>query len=121
MKEIKNDIAELRRKVDLTGGTQHLAYGFNVSSDKSIPASTSALSQMRSSAPHPPVSSSASTQPPAKVSFSPTSSSPHTMDDNFVDFSLCSPQEYFAHESRLYQRVCYHSKIRLGNGKAIAV
>jgi hypothetical protein len=42
-------------------------------------------------------------------------------DDIFKDFSHVSPQEYFVHETRLYQRVNYHAKIRLGYGKAISV
>src|SRR6266496_112617 len=46
---------------------------------------------------------------------------PPYIDDIFKDFSLTSPQEYFAHESRLYQRINYQAKIRLGYGKAISV
>jgi hypothetical protein len=42
-------------------------------------------------------------------------------DDIFRDFSHTSPQEYFVHETRLYQRINFHAKVRLGYGKAIAV
>src|SRR5208282_2423934 len=41
--------------------------------------------------------------------------------DIYTDFSLTSPQEYFAHETRLYQRINFQAKIRLGYGKAISV
>lgn len=43
------------------------------------------------------------------------------MDDVFRDFSLSPPQEYLAHEARLYQRINFQAKVRLGYGKAIAV
>lgn len=46
---------------------------------------------------------------------------PPYMDDIFRDFSLCSPQEFFVHETRLYQRINFQAKIRLGYGKAISV
>jgi hypothetical protein len=46
---------------------------------------------------------------------------PPYVDDTFKDFSQLSAQEYYAHESRLYQRVNFHAKIRLGYGKAVAV
>ena len=46
---------------------------------------------------------------------------PPYIDDIYKDFSLTSPQEYFAHETRLYQRINYQAKIRLGYGKAISV
>ena len=42
-------------------------------------------------------------------------------DDIFKDFSLYPQQEYLVFESRLYQRINYHAKIRLGYAKAIAV
>jgi len=42
-------------------------------------------------------------------------------DESLKDFSLCAPQEYFMHETGLYQRINFHAKIRLGYGKAIAV
>jgi len=37
------------------------------------------------------------------------------------DFSSCTPEEYFMHETGLYQRIDFHARIRLGYGKAIAV
>jgi len=46
---------------------------------------------------------------------------PPYADETFKDFSQCSPQEYFHHETRLYQRINFHAKIRLGYGKAISV
>jgi hypothetical protein len=46
---------------------------------------------------------------------------PPYQDDIFKDFSQCNQQEYFLHEARLYQRINFHSKIRLGYGKAISV
>ena len=46
---------------------------------------------------------------------------PPYIDDIYKDFSLTSPQEYFVHETRLYQRINYQAKIRLGYGKAISV
>jgi hypothetical protein len=46
---------------------------------------------------------------------------PPYIDDIYKDFSLTSPQEYFAHETRLYQRINFQAKIRLGYGKAISV
>jgi len=42
-------------------------------------------------------------------------------DDIMKDFSLYSPQEYQSQEARLYQRIMYHSKVRLGLAKAISV
>ena len=46
---------------------------------------------------------------------------PPYMDDIFRDFSLSPPQEYLAHEARLYQRINFQAKVKLGYGKAIAV
>jgi hypothetical protein len=46
---------------------------------------------------------------------------PPYADETFKDFSQCPPQEYFHHETRLYQRINFHAKIRLGYGKAISV
>ena len=46
---------------------------------------------------------------------------PPYMDDIFRDFSLSPPQEYLAHQDRLYQRIDFQVKLRLGYGKAIAV
>jgi hypothetical protein len=46
---------------------------------------------------------------------------PPYQDDIFKDFSQCNPQEYFVLEGRLYQRINFHAKIRLGYGKAISV
>jgi hypothetical protein len=46
---------------------------------------------------------------------------PYIDSDIFRDFSLSSPQDYFIHETRLYQRINYQAKIRLGYGKAISV
>ena len=42
-------------------------------------------------------------------------------DDIFKDFSCVSPQEYAAQENRLYQRINYHAKVRLGYGRTISV
>lgn len=46
---------------------------------------------------------------------------PPYADDTFKDFSQCPQPEYFHHEARLYQRINFHAKIRLGYGKAISV
>jgi len=46
---------------------------------------------------------------------------PYIDSDIFRDFSLSTPQDYFIHETRLYQRINYQAKIRLGYGKAISV
>ena len=46
---------------------------------------------------------------------------PYIDSDIFRDFSLSSPQDYFIHETRLYQRINYQAKIKLGYGKAISV
>jgi len=46
---------------------------------------------------------------------------PPYMDDIFRDFSLSPPQEYLAHEARLYQRINFQAKVKLGYGKTIAV
>jgi hypothetical protein len=46
---------------------------------------------------------------------------PPYSEDIFRNFSLCSQQEYLVHESRLYQRINFHTKIRLGYAKAISV
>ena len=46
---------------------------------------------------------------------------PPYMDDIFRDFSLSPPPEYLALEARLYQRINFQRKVRLGYGKAIAV
>ena len=48
-------------------------------------------------------------------------SPPPYMDDIFRDFSLSPHQEYLAHQDRLYQRIDFQAKLRLGYGKAIAV
>jgi hypothetical protein len=46
---------------------------------------------------------------------------PPYMDDIFRDFSLSPQQEYLALEARLYQRINFQSKVRLGYGRTIAV
>jgi len=46
---------------------------------------------------------------------------PPYLDDTFKDFSQLPQQEYLAHEARLYQRINYNAKVRLGYGKAVAV
>jgi len=66
--------------------------------------------------PAPPVPSTRPVNVP--VPFAPP---PPYMDDIFRDFSLSPPQEYLAHEVRLYQRINFQAKVRLGYGKAIAV
>ena len=46
---------------------------------------------------------------------------PYLDSDIFRDYSLNSPQDYFLHETRLYQRINYQAKTRLGYAKAISV
>jgi hypothetical protein len=65
-----------------------------------------------------PVNTFARPGPPPQMPLIPP---PPYVDDISRDFSLCSPTEYMVHEARLYQRINFHAKVRLGYGKAISV